>query len=128
MSGNLVRDPAVYTFSEDRKMCRFTLCVDTYSKGERHPNFFRWTAWGRSAESICKYFVKGSKITVSGYAVQTQKYENKGVEYPESVEFWLSSWDFAGERKATKKYSEKQKKQDDFMDLPDDISDELPFE
>ena len=128
MSGNLARDPAMYTYEGDRKWCRFTLCVNTYSKGENRTNFFSWVAWGKMADTICKHFVKGSKITVSGYAVQTQKHEKNGVEYPASIEFWVSSWDFAGERKTTKAYREEQRKKEDFMDLPDDISDELPFE
>lgn len=129
MSGNLARDPELYEFDGgERKMCRFTICLNIYSKGESHTHYFNWLAWNKQAESIKKFFVKGSKITVSGKAVLTNKSQKNGKEYPPSVEFWVNEWDFAGERKATKAYREEQRKKEDFMDLPDDISGELPFE
>ena len=128
MAGNLARDPDAYTNNDGRKCCQITICVNTFSKGKDYKNFFRWVAWGRQAETISERCIKGSGIMVAGSAVQKHKYEKNGVEYPATVEFWVSSWRFFGEKKNTKAYREEQRKKEDFMDLPDDISDELPFE
>lgn len=128
MSGNLARDPELYEFEGEKKICRFTVCVNAYSNGETHAHYFNWVAWNKQAESIKKFFVKGAKISVSGRAVQTNKNQKNGKEYPPSVEFWVKEWDFAGERKNTKSAWKTEQKADDFMDIPDGISSELPFE
>ena len=78
--GNLTRDPEVkYTTGESPlAIGRFSIAVARpYSKSkERETDFINCVAFGKTAENIGKYFVKGNKIGISG-RIQTNRYQDK---------------------------------------------------
>lgn len=129
MSGHIAKDMELKEAKTGSKYLRFSVCVNRYSKGESHPNYFEWVAWGKTAESIVKFFSKGSKISLIGEAVQPAPFVNeRGEKRRRDIEFWVVNWDFAGKRTSSDKADWKtEQKQDDFMSMPEDISGELPF-
>ena len=59
-SGRFTRDPELKD-SNGNKYVFFSLAQDVPVKdGERRPIFPTFTAFGKTAEAICKYFKKGS--------------------------------------------------------------------
>lgn len=123
--GRLPRDPETrYTKNkngEDMAIARFSLAVNIPRKKDDSA-FIACVAFGKIAEVIEKYTRKGSKIAVTGY-IQTGSYEKDGVKHyttdviVEEVEF-LS--------KAEQKQEQKPDA-DGFVNIPDGLDAELPF-
>lgn len=74
LTGNLTRDPEARTVTINGKtttVVRFGLAVSRhFKKSDGNPgsdvDFFNLEAWDRGAETIAKYFHKGSPILVEG--------------------------------------------------------------
>lgn len=69
LHGNLVADPELRTVgANNTAIVKFTIAVRRNSKnnGEYQADFIPCQAWGARAETIAKYFAKGSSIIVSG--------------------------------------------------------------
>lgn len=78
--GRLVRDPETKVIEEKGKVVtRIVLAVDRGYKnanGEREVDFIPVTLWGKRAELVSEYMVKGNLISVTG-KLQTRSYEDK---------------------------------------------------
>lgn len=135
MIGNIVRKFDLEETKNGTKMVKFTIAVNDYIKGEGRAYFFDWRAWGSLAERIHKFYGNGGTIAVTGKATQTQKWKKDNGEtvWPK-VEFWADDFAFAnaapkkGTYMESKQEWKEEQKKDDFMDIPDGISGELPFE
>lgn len=71
--GNLVADPEIRTTQAGKAVANFRIAVRRNFKnqsGEYESDFLRCKAFGPTAELICKYFVRGSRILVQG-SIQT---------------------------------------------------------
>lgn len=78
--GNLTRDPEKRTTQSGLSTCSFTLaCQRKYknAQGVYDADFISCVAWRQTADFICKYFQKGSKIGLTG-SIQTRSYEKDG--------------------------------------------------
>lgn len=77
--GRFTRDPELKTTSSGTSVCNFCLARQRDGKpkdGEAPPSeFVDFAAWGKTAETISKYFRKGDRIAVIG-SLQTRTYEN----------------------------------------------------
>lgn len=138
--GRLTRDPEVrYSQGEDAKaIARYTLAVNrrTSNNGEQSADFINCVAFGKSAEFAEKYLTKGIKIAVVGH-IQTGSYTNKdGVKvyttdvFVEEQEFAESKNNAGGngaENSAPANRPAPAASQDGFMNIPDGIDEELPF-
>jgi single-strand DNA-binding protein len=78
LMGRLARDPELQTTPQGTPVCRFTIAVDRrFSKdGQRQADFISCTAWRQQAEFICKWFKKGSMISVVGN-IQTRSWDGQ---------------------------------------------------
>ncbi len=78
LMGRLARDPELQTTPQGTTVCRFTIAVDRrFSKdGQRQADFISCTAWRQLAEFICKWFKKGSMISVVG-SIQTRSWDGQ---------------------------------------------------
>ena len=121
--GRLTKDPDIKT-AQDIVIARFNLAVDRRFKkeGGQDADFPSIVAFGKTAEFIEKYFHKGMKVGVVG-RLQTGSYKNKegNTVYTtdviaEAVEFCESKSANAGQTQDTS-----------FVNLPDDVAEELPF-
>lgn len=138
LMGRLTRDPNIrYGGANNTCVARYTLAVDRRFKrdGEQDADFIGCVAFGKAGEFAEKWLHQGTKICISG-RIQTGSYEKDGqkvyttdviVEEQEFAESKASSerdTQQSGEQKAT---VQTQTDSDGFMNIPDNIAEELPF-
>lgn len=133
LMGNLTRDPEIrYTQGEKTMaIARFSLAINRrFSReGETNVDFFNCTAFGRQAEFVEKYFRQGSRMLLVG-RIQNDNYTNKNGEKVYSVQIMADEIEFAERKQAGgNNNAEPEQKQDDddFMEIPENIESELPF-
>lgn len=128
--GRLVRDPEVrYTQGENAtSVARFTVaCNRKYKKNsEQEADFISCVAFGKTAEFIERYFNKGSSIALNG-RIQTGSYTNKDGSKVYTTDIVVESLEFVG-KKNDDSSADTSKQNNDFMNIPDDIDENLPFE
>lgn len=133
LMGNLTRDPEIrYTQGEKTMaIARFSLAINRrFSRdGETNVDFFNCTAFGKQAEFVEKYFRQGSRMLLVG-RIQNDNYTNKNGEKVYSVQIMADEIEFAERKQAggnnTAEQTQKQD-DDDFMEIPENIESELPF-
>lgn len=131
--GRLTRDPDVRNNTQDNIFARYTLAVyRRYKKdGEQSADFINCVAFGKGAEFAEKYLHQGTKIAVEG-RIQTGSYTNRDGNKVYTTDVIVDNQEFA-ESKAdrtgtTQATGATQYTDDDFMSIPDGITDdELPF-
>lgn len=141
--GRLARDPEVRYSQNDTSMAiaRFSLAVDRRGRANNQDgqtaDFISCVAFGRTAEFIEKYFTKGNRIGVYGH-IQTGSYTNKDgakvyttdvvVDEAEFVEGRSESAGNAGSGFTAPSQSQAPAPAGDgFMNIPDGIDEDLPF-
>lgn len=81
--GRLVRDPEIKMYGES-KVANFTLAIDRdYKKqGAEQPeaDFLPVSVWGKQADFVERYFVKGLQVLVAG-PIETYPREKDGVKF-----------------------------------------------
>lgn len=136
LMGRLVRDPEVRYSNGDNSMAiaRYTLAVDRRLKkdGENNADFIGCVAFGKSAEFTEKYLKKGTKIIVTG-RIQTGSYTNKDGQKVYTTDVVVEEQEFAESKNnsGSDNYggtgSTRLSGGDGFMQIPDGIDEELPF-
>lgn len=143
LMGRLTRDPEVRYSQGDTPMAiaRYTLAVDRRMSRNNNDgqtaDFIGCVAFGRSGEFAEKYFRKGTKVLITG-RIQTGSYTNKdGVKVyttdivVEDQEFAESKNaagnDFSGGNFQGNDAPAPMAAGDGFMNIPDGIDEELPF-
>lgn len=127
--GRLTRDGETRYTQGDNPLAitRYTLAVDRRgraSEGEQSADFINCVAFGRAGEFAERYFRKGMKVAVSG-RIQTGSYTNKEGVKVYTTEVVVEEQEFAEGRQLNP--SPEQSSGDGFMNIPDGIDDELPF-
>lgn len=130
--GRLVRDPEIRVGNKGTSIAIFTVAVKRKFKQENQPDadFIPCVAFGKTSEHIEKYFFKGSMIGLQG-RIQTGSYDKDGTKVyttdimVENVEFVGSKAD--GNGNASTNENTKASGNDDFMNIPDGLEEELPF-
>lgn len=129
LMGRLTKDPEVRYTTENKAYARISLAVDRRFKKDGQPDadFFNCSAFGKTAEFVEKYLVKGSKIVISGTLQNNNYTDNNGVKhYSDSV--IIEELDFAESKaKSTNTEPNYPKDADGFMNVPEGIDEELPF-
>ncbi|MEG2189505.1 MAG: single-stranded DNA-binding protein [Christensenella sp.] len=77
--GNLTKDPETRTTQSGITVVSFTVAVQRRYKdasGNYIADFINCVAWRKTAEFVAKYFLKGSKIGLTGN-MQTRAYDDK---------------------------------------------------
>ena len=142
LMGRLVREPEVrYTqAAEPMAIARFTLAVNRRgggnSEGAPTADFINCVAFGKNGEFAEKYLRKGIKIAIIG-RIQTGSYTNKdGVKVyttdivVDECEFAESKASSGNEGSSTERGQNRREQEvdnDGFLNIPDGIEEELPF-
>lgn len=151
LMGRLTRDPEVrYSQGASQTaVARFSVAVDRRFKrdGEPDADFFNCTAFGKQAEFVEKYLHKGTKILLSG-RIQNDNYTNKDGQMVYSVRVIVEEIEFAESKNASGGNAGGYNNGggfgggfsggmggapaasgagDGFMNIPDGIDEELPF-
>lgn len=136
LMGRLTRDPETrYSEKDGLAITRFTLAVDRKTK-KQEADFIQCVVFGKTAEFTYKYFKKGMKAAICG-RIQTGSYTNREgnkvyttevvcdeVEFAESKQSAATS----GETPENKPPKQPETDADGFMNIPEGIDEELPFD
>ena len=77
--GRLTKDPELrFTPGGGNAVCSFNLAVDKYNTTtkQKEADFIPCVVWGKQAEALAQYQLKGSMIAISG-KIQTRSYEDQ---------------------------------------------------
>ena len=129
--GRFTKDPELKK-AGDNSVVNFSLARNRdFSKDKDAVDFVDFVAWGKTAETIAKYFKKGNRIGVSGN-IQTRTYENsngtkvKVTEvYVESIEF-IDSKTSDSNTKPPKKEEATEEVEENVEEI-DTSDDDMPF-
>ena len=152
LMGRLTREPEV-RYSQGASQTavgRFSVAVDRRFKREGEPDadFFNCTCFGKQAEFVERYLHKGTKVVLCG-RVQNDNYTNKDGQMVYSVRIMVDEIEFAESKNASAGnnndggYNNSYNNNnggyagggapaasgagDGFMNIPDGIDEELPF-
>ena len=140
--GRLTKDPVVrYSQgNEPMAVARFTLAVDRRKSKKEGDNsqtadFINCVAFGKTGEFVEKYAKKGTKFGLSGH-IQTGSFQHKDGYTVYTTEVVVDEMEFcestnanagSGSAPASQGQAQSQPQDNDFMNVPDEIEDELPF-
>ena len=125
--GRLTRDPEISSSNSGTTFARFSIAVDRRFKREGEPDadFFNCTAFGKTAEFVEKYLKKGIKVLVTG-RLQNNNYTNKEGQKVYDVRIMVEEMEFA-ESKKDDQQNAQEAPENDFLNIPDGLVEELPF-
>lgn len=129
--GRLTRDPEVRYSQNDTAVARYTLAVDRLYNRENEPSadFIRCVCFNKTAEFAETYLRKGIKISVVGH-IQTGSYTNRDGQTVYTTDVVVENQEFCESRNASSAAPSTQPSSDSadrFMNIPDGIDEELPF-
>ena len=97
VSGNLTTAPVINSTKTGKAVTKFGIAVNRpFSKDET--DFFNVTAWGATAEFVCKYFDKGRRALIEG-RLQTSNYTDKDGNKRTGFDIIADSVEFADSKK-----------------------------
>lgn len=120
--GRFTDNPQLKKTNNGTSVLTFTLAIDRrYQKQgeEKQVDYIDCVAWKNTAETISKYFLKGSKIGIVGN-IQTRSYEDKNGNKRKVTECIIDGFDFC-----EKKEKDANIKVPEMYEVPED--DNLPF-
>lgn len=149
LMGRLTKDPEVRYSQGETPMAvaRYTLAVDRRqarsNNNEQTADFINCVAFGRAGEFAERYFRKGTKIAVTG-RIQTGSYTNKDGVRVYTTDIVVEEQEFAESKNASSGNEGGYQNGgyqnnggynrpapggagDGFMNIPDGIDEELPF-
>lgn len=121
--GRLTRDADIRRTQDGMAIARFTVAVDRRVKkeNEQTADFISCVAFGKTAEFIEKYITKGTKVAIEG-RWQTGSYTNKDGAKVYTNDCVVDQIEFAESKK-----NGEPAPNDEFMNIPDSIESEIPF-
>jgi single-strand DNA-binding protein len=132
--GNLTADPEEKKFQNGTSIANFTVATnrkykDQEGKPHEEAEFTRCVAYGKTAETIIKYFRKGNKIYVEG-RLKTTVSENPAGEKRYFTNVVVGNFEFVESKKSVQQ-SQKAPMQEQKVitgqESSDDLPDDLPF-
>lgn len=135
LMGRLTRDPETrYTTGENAMaITRFSVAVNRKFKnaeGNYDADFPNCVAFGKTGEFVQKFFHKGDMIGLDG-RITTGSYTNKDGVKVYTTEVTVENAEFVGSKNANADQGSNQEFNrpvaDDFMNVPDSETGELPF-
>lgn len=134
LMGRLTRDPEVRYIQNENStaVAKFSFAVPRkYKNDGQDCDFINCVAFGKTAEFIEKYAFKGMKLLIEG-RWQTGSYTNKDGQKVYTNDCVVESCEFAESKNASQQNTQSRPEpmptsDDDFMQIPDGIEEELPF-
>ena len=137
LMGRVVRDPDVrYAQGGDNMaIARYTLAVDRRGRrndNEQSADFISCVAFKNNAEFAEKYLRQGTKIAVEGH-IQTGSYTDKNGNKVYTTDVIIDSQEFAESKSTSGNDTTAPSRPapsaagDGFMNIPDGLDEELPF-
>jgi single-strand DNA-binding protein len=133
--GRLTRDAEVrYSQGENATaVARYALAVDRRYRQEGQPtaDFINCVAFGKAAEFAERYLRQGTKIAITG-RIQTGNYTNRDGQKVYTTDIVIEEQEFAESKREDGTQTQPEQSPhgsvgDGFMNIPDGIDEELPF-
>ena len=131
LMGRLTKDPEIRkgktSKGEEMLVARYTLAIDRRGK-DAGADFISCVVFGKGAEFAEKYLKKGIKIAVTG-RIQTGDYTNKDGQKVYTTDVIIEEQEFAESKAAsgTAQTNPQSAPDDEFVPIPDNLEDALPF-
>lgn len=138
ITGRLTADPVLRYTQDNRPVASYRVAVNrTYARdGQPDADFFQVSSFGKAAEFIDRYFIKGMMIAVTG-ELRIDEYTTKDGDKRIQPTIYASTQDFCGDKrqsdqktaepkKTPKPRQPKQESLDEFIPLSETDTD-LPF-
>ena len=135
LMGRLTRDAEIRYSQGENSMAiaRFSLAVDRRFRkdGEQGADYINCIAFGKTAEFYEKFGRKGTKFVIEG-RIQTGSYTNKDGQRVYTTDVVVENTEFAESKSNNQSGNSSQNtsvpsSDDGFMNIPDGIDEELPF-
>ena len=132
LMGRLTRDPDVKYTNDGTSIVRFGIAVDRRFKkeGGQTADFPNIVAFGKTAEFIEKYFHKGMRIGLMG-RIQTGSYDHKDGYTVYTTDVIAENVEFVESKQQQEENTQAPATESSvgngFMDIPEGIDEELPF-
>ena len=127
--GNLTKEPQLtYAAGSGTAIAKFTLAVSRPLK-KNETDFINCIAFGKTGETITKYFTKGSKIAITGN-IRTGSYDAKDGTKRYTTDVIVETFEFVESKK--KETNEFDKQANNFPDPftkehEEPVFDDIPF-
>lgn len=136
LSGRLTKDPVERYTTTAIHVEKYTLAVDSTTR-EGGTNYINCSAFGKNAEFAKKYLKKGIKVMVEGHW-QTGHFKGTDGKEVYTNECIIDRCEFCETKNVNEEIKNREKKQqepmqeaktddDGFLNIPDNVDDELPF-
>lgn len=137
LMGRLTRDPEVRYSGEGKAVARATIAVDRRFRSENQEqtaDFINLVSFGKTAEFMEKYGRKGVKFALTG-RIQTGSYTNKEGVKVYTTDVVVEELEFAESKASSERNGASAPAEtalpadgaDGFMNIPDGIDEDLPF-
>ena len=135
LMGRLTRDAEIRYSQGENSMAiaRFSLAVDRRFRkdGEQSADYINCIAFGKTAEFFERFGRKGTKFVIEG-RIQTGSYTNKDGQRVYTTDVVVENTEFAESKSNNQSGNSSQNNSapssdDGFMNIPDGIDEELPF-
>lgn len=137
LMGRLTRDPEVRYSGEGKAVARATIAVDRRFRSEgqeQTADFINLVSFGKTAEFMEKYGRKGVKFALTG-RIQTGSYTNKEGVKVYTTDVVVEELEFAESKASSERNGASAPAEtalpadgaDGFMNIPDGIDEDLPF-
>lgn len=124
--GRLTKDPELrFTAGSGTAVARFTVAVNRQFKKDE-TDFINCVAFGKTAETISQYFVKGQQIAVNGN-IRTGSYEAQDGTKRYTTDVTVESFEFIGSKGNNSSNNDSFNDGYDYDITPVDTDDEMPF-
>ena len=132
--GRLTADPVIRYSNGAESICiaSFSLAVNRTFKKEGQPDadFFNCTAFRKTGELVEKYCHKGMKVAIEG-ELQNDNYTDRNGNKVYTLRVIVSSLEFCESKsqdaQSTAPANQYADASDGFMQIPDSVAEELPF-
>ena len=129
LMGRLTRDPDVRYSDQSSAVARFTLAVDRRFKrdgDQQTADFISCVAFSKTGEFIERYCHQGTKLVVEG-RIQTGSYTNRDGNKVYTTDVVAEEMYFAESKKEGSDGRSEPTDENGFMNIPEGIDEELPF-
>ena len=93
--GRMVKDPELrFAAGSGNAVCKFTVAVNRQFK-KNEADFINCVSFGKQAETIAQYMVKGSQIALTGH-IQTGSYDAQDGSKRYTTDVLVESFEFVG--------------------------------
>lgn len=132
-TGRTTKDIELRYTQDNKAFGKFSIAVESGYGENKKTSFLNMIAFGKTAETLEKYATKGTKLILECQANQN-KYTDKNGNQVTAIDFTVLNFEFAESKNASQETSQPKPQPTPsnldygFMNIQDDIAEELPFQ